>query len=101
MGFGVRVRVRVVRVLLAACDGGISLRLRNPRVAAGGYVEDAGPLERVRRVGRRALLGEIVVPERGDGGVRAVDHWLGSGLGSGFGSGLEWGQSGQGQCQGQ
>ena len=57
------------------------------RVAVGGRVEGARPLKRELRVGRRASLVEVAVPECGDGGVRAVNHWAGSGIGSGYGQG--------------
>mmetsp|Transcript_23059 Transcript_23059/g.54848 ORF Transcript_23059/g.54848 Transcript_23059/m.54848 type:complete len:456 (-) Transcript_23059:22-1389(-) len=66
----------VVRVFLAACRGiVVFIRLRDPRVAVGGRVEGGRPLKRELRVGRRACLVEVAVPELGDGGVRAVDHW--------------------------
>eukprot|EP00964_Phaeocystis_antarctica_P069799 scaffold42457_cov68-Phaeocystis_antarctica.AAC.8 len=65
-----------VRVRVAACGAVGSRRLRDPRVAVLGRVEGGRPLKRVLGVCRRACLVEVAVPELGDGGVRAVDHWL-------------------------
>ena len=66
----------VVYVLFPACDAGVvSRRLRDPLVAVGGRVEGGRPLKSVARVGLRARLIEVFVPNFGHAGVRAVDHW--------------------------